>query len=201
MSNTIFPALAGLAMTVSRIPMAKTIVKETPSGREYRGRLMLYPRYEYQLAFDILGDRGGAWYDGFRTLLGFFNARYGSFDSFLFDDPDDDAVTNALFATGDAATKTFQLNRDLGGFTEPVYDIKGGAQIYVAGVLKTLGTDYTISNSGAVTFTAAPAALAALTWSGGYYWRVRFKDDTAQFDKFMYQLWQLKQLSLLTVKP
>ena len=86
---------------------------------------------------------------------------------------------------------------------EPIYDLDYQTQlpqIFVNGVLKTPGTDYTISSSGLVTFTAAPAAGAQLSWIGSYFFRVRFDLDAAEFNEFLYQLWDLKQLTFLTVK-
>jgi hypothetical protein len=64
-----------------------------------------------------------------------------------------------------------------------------------------LGTDYTISASGVITFTAAPAAAAVLTWTGSYYWRVRFKQDATEFSQFMQKLWEARTVELITVKP
>ncbi len=45
--------------------------------------------------------------------------------------------------------------------------------IKVAGVTKTVVTDYNIAN-GIVTFTSAPASMAALTWTGEFDVPVRF---------------------------
>lgn len=56
----------------------------------------------------------------------------------------------------------------LGDGFDPVYALSGSPSIYVAGVLKTVGTDYTLSTTGLVTFTVAPASGAALTWSGSF---------------------------------
>jgi hypothetical protein len=86
---------------------------------------------------------------------------------------------------------------------EPVFDVNfvpAIPQIFVDGVLKTQGTDYTISSAGLVTFTVAPAAGAALTWSGSYYWRVRFDLDQTEFNNFLNQLWEAKKVTLVSVK-
>ena len=124
MSNAVFPALPGLSADFKRAPMFKTQVKETVSGREFRGQLMLSPRYTYEASFEFLRDlRQG--YDELRTLLGFFNARGGAFDDWLFLDPDDSVAAAMPFGTGDGATTQFQLVRTLGGFTEPVFDFAG----------------------------------------------------------------------------
>jgi hypothetical protein len=60
-------------------------------------------------------------------------------------------------------------------------------------------SDYSISGT-TVTLSSALAATATLQWSGGYYYRVRFKEDVAEFNQFMSKLWELKSLELVSVK-
>jgi len=199
MGNAVFPTLPGLMFNQTRTPIWKTITRETVSGREFRTGFMASPRYRFKLQFEFL--RQDAVNSEFRTLLGFFNSQQGSMISFLYSDPDDNAVTAQAFGTGDASTTQFQLTRTLGGFAEPVYAVNGTPTIYVNGVAKTAGTDYTIGSTGIVTFTAAPAASAALTWTGSYYWRVRFLQDTTEFNKFMAGLFEAKSIEFESVKP
>ena len=52
--------------------------------------------------------------------MGFFLQLQGQFGTFLYTDPDDNAVTGQAFATGDGATTSFTMMRSLGGFLEPV---------------------------------------------------------------------------------
>lgn len=128
MSNAIYPSLPGLKPTVRRVPRFKTNIDESASGREFRAALMLYPTDRYVLGYEFLRDRNST--DELRTLMGFFRSRRGSFDSFLFDDEDDNAVTGQVFGTGNGATTQFQLVRSLGGFLEPVNDVNGTPSIY-----------------------------------------------------------------------
>lgn len=200
MSNAIFPTLAGLKFGVTRTPTWNTTRKTSVGGREFRAANMLYPTYRYKLAYEFLRDlRSGV--DELRTLVGFFNARQGSFDSFLFNDTDDNSVTAQNIGTGNGSTTQFQLTRTFGGFTDPVYDVNGTPLIYKAGALQTLTTHYTLSSTGLVTFVTAPTAGQAITWTGGYYWRVRFEQDATEFEEFMNQLWQARSVELRTVKP
>lgn len=56
-------------------------------------------------------------------------------------------------------------------------------------------TDYALGSTGIVTFgSPVPLASAVLTWTGTYYNRCRFLSDEAEFERFMYQLWQLKKV-------
>lgn len=200
MSNAIYPTLAGLKFGVVRTPIFSTSIKTASSGREFRAANQLYPSWRYRLQYEFLRDlRSGV--DELRTLAGFFLARQGRFDTFLFSDPDDNSVTGQQFGTGDGSTTAFQLLRSFGGFLEPVYDLNGSVQVYKAGVLQTLSTHYSVSSSGVVTFVAAPTAGQALTWSGSYYWRCRFEKDSSDFEKFLHQLWQTRSVEFRTVLP
>jgi hypothetical protein len=47
--------------------------------------------------------------------------------------------------------------------------------------------------------TTPPPSGQAITADFTYWFRVRFADDTAEFENFMYQLWQSKQIKLQSV--
>lgn len=199
MSSAVYPSLPGLAFGVQRTVLAPPVlVRTTPSRREFRARDATLPLYQYSLVYEFLRSNA-AWVE-LQTLVGFFNARGGSFDSFLFTDPDDNAVTAQLFGTGDGSTLTFQLVRAFGGFAEVVNDLNGAALIYVNGVLKTQPSQCVISASGLVTFATAPAAGLPITWTGTFYRRVRFLRDTLDFTKFMQDLWEARKVELLSLK-
>ena len=197
MSNAIYPALPGLTFGVQRSVLAPPVqVRTTPSRREFRARDATLPLYQYTLIYEFL--RSSAAWAELQTLVGFFNARGGSFDSFLFTDPDDASVTGQLFGTGDGTTLAWQLVRSYGGFAEAVNDLNGAPAIYKAGVLQSSGV--TVSATGLVTFSAAPTAGQALTWSGAFYRRVRFLADRLDATKFMQNLWEARKVELLSLK-
>jgi uncharacterized protein (TIGR02217 family) len=158
---------------------------------------MSYPLYTFKLSYEVLRDDVAN--NELKTLAGFFLARQGQYDSFLFTDPSDHAVTAQSFGTGDGTTTAFQLVRAYGGFSEPVQNVNGAPSIYVNGTLKTVTTHYTLSSTGLVTFTAGniPTSGQALTWTGSYYFRVRFTADMAEFSQFLQNLWELKQLEFV----
>lgn len=312
MSNVVFPALPGLTWDVMKAPRWNTRVQQSVGGKEIRAQYFSEPRWRWTLKYDVL--RQASAFQELQQLVGFFNARQGKFDSFLYTDPTDNAVTNQAFGTGDGAKTAFQLVRDYGasGFTgrENVYDLNGAATIVEGGATKTANRDYLISATGLVTFylappaaapsgagsgtggtlaagtyyakvsalnaagesigsaesvgvvlagttssivwtwgavtgatgyrltvgtspggentsitlgavttytqtaalaggaaplttptaTRAPAASTALTWTGAYYWRVRFDQDLAEFNNFLTLLWELRSLVLVSVK-
>lgn len=182
-----------------RTPEFSTTTIGSVSGREFRCANYAFPRVTYKLKYELLRDTAAA--TDFRTLAGFFNSRQGSFDTFLFNDADDNTATAQVFGIGDGTSKTFQLVRTLGGFVEPIYDMNSAPTIYVNGVAKALTTDYTINATGGVTFVAAPGAGLSITWTGTYYWRCRFVADSLDFEKFMNTFWQLGKVEFKVVKP
>ena len=198
MSNLVYPTLAGIAFGNTKNPTFLTKTQRSVSGVENRVSMRAYPLWEFELSYEFL--RTTTTLTELQTLLGFFMSRQGSFDSFLFSDPTDNTVTAQSIGTGTGSLTTFQLARTYGGFTEPVQNVNStvaAAKIYVNGTLQTLTTNYTLSATGLVTFVTAPANAAAITWTGSYYYRVRFMDDVAQFSQMMNNLWELKKISFV----
>lgn len=202
MSNAVFPSattLPGMAWPVVKRPLFNSKVQQSVSLREVRAAFAPYPQWRWTIPFSVLRMNGSN--VELQTLLNFFLARQGQFDSFLYDDSADDTATAQVFGTGDGGTVAFQLIRSLtvGGFAEPVYNTNSTPVIKDNGVTKTAGVDYNINGTGLVTFTVAPVAGHLLTWSGTYYWRARFDVDSADFSQFVSQFFELKALSFVSV--
>lgn len=198
MSSDVYPDLPGLDWPIRKAIVTNTQVRSTPSGREWRSSMMVVPRYRYTLTYEFLRDAAAL--AEYQALFGFVERRQGAYDSFLFTDPHDNAVTAQAFGTGDGSTVAWPLVRTLGGSTMRVFSLNGAPSIYKAGVLQTSG--YTVDlNTGLVTFGTAPAAGVALTWTGAYYQRVRFDGDSLEFDNFMTGFWRTGQVKLISVKP
>jgi uncharacterized protein (TIGR02217 family) len=195
MSNAVFPLLPGLSWDIAVSPQFTTKVHRAISGYETRAARMLYPLWKFALKYEVLRDNVA--FNELKTLVGFFNARQGQFDSFLYANPSDSAVTAAQFGVGTGAQTAYQLTRSYGGYVEPVHNLNGAPSIYVAGVLKTLTTDYTISATGLVTFVASPANGALITWTGSFYYRCRFLADTVDFNQFMKNLYNVNKLEFI----
>lgn len=135
-------------------------VKRTPPEagnsfiRDVWGAVRFNAKLEFMLAkadYYVLW----AWYELMRT------------SSFTFYDFEFQQVTAKSFGTGNGSTTTFAL---------PGKTLQSGASIYINGVLKTLTTDYTITEGNLtsptlegetrITFVAAPANGLALTFTG-----------------------------------
>ena len=196
MSNALLPTLKGMSFPVEKTPIWRTKTQSHVSGKETRLNLWSYPLWQWALRFEVL--RSDAANLELQALVGFFNARQGSFDSFLFNDPDDNSVVAQAFGVGDGTTRAFQLNRTFGGWNEPVTAVNVISQVTVNG---TPTTAYTLNAfTGVLTFTTAPAASAVLAWTGTYYWRVRFMDDQTTVSKFMTSLWENQGITFQSIK-
>ncbi len=123
-------------------------------------------------------------------FLGVFGACQGRGGLFLFNDATDNSVSltvggmldvtpgsaNPMSATGNGTSTNFQLARTLGGLSwDMIQNLNGSIVVEVNG---TTTVPASISSTGVVTFTSAPAGSAALTWSGNFYFLCRFAEDS-----------------------
>ena len=197
MSNAVFPVLPGLKMELSKTPTWFTRVKQSLSGREVRASYWSHPTIKYELSYEVLRTYTAT--SELEQIQGFFNARRGSFDSFLYSDPQDNAVIDQQFGLVQAGVMSYQLVRSQGGHTAKVGRVNGAPVIKANGVTVN-PANYTIDDDALLTFTALPAVNAALTWTGSYYARVRFSQDMMDFDRFTALLWGAKKIQFQTDK-
>ncbi|MDR3414218.1 MAG: DUF2460 domain-containing protein [Formivibrio sp.] len=197
MSNSVYPDLPGMKLDATVSPRFSTKIQSAISGRETRAAFMAYPLWDITLAYEFLRSNGA--FPELDTLAGFFMQMKGSWDSFLISIPNDNAVTDMQFGMGNGVQTVFQLTRTRGaggfGFTEPcqnpaaLTNIKGNGSVISSG-------GYSIGSTGLITFVTAPAVGTALTWSGSFYYRCRFVNDTADFSRFMQDLWSLGSIKM-----
>lgn len=195
MSNAVFPALPGLMWDVVKQPEFSTKVQTSASGKDSTAAYWTYPRWTFKLSYELL--RGGAETE-LNTLLGFFLARKGRFDTWLYTDPSDHTVIGQQIGIGDSSTVAFQLVRTISGFTEPMKAINGAPVVKIGGITQTTG--WSINSTGVITFTTPPASGAVITADFSYYFRCRFLKDAAEFNQFMADLWELKKCEFISVK-
>jgi uncharacterized protein (TIGR02217 family) len=196
MSNAVFPNLPTMAWPIKRSPRWSTRIQESVSGKETRVGFWSYPRWEYSLSFDVLRSLGA--FTELQQVAGFYNARNGAYDDWLFNDLYDNTCLLQGFGTGDGSTTVFQLARAYGGYVEPVRAVNTLTQVRVNG---SASVTHTLNfNTGVITFAAAPGAGTALDWSGTFYWRCRFAEDHIDFNMSMNGLSDLKSLKFRTLK-
>lgn len=200
MSDAIFPTFIGQSWPVTKSPAYKTLIQTSVSGKEKRIALQSYPRWTFGISFNYLSDDGTPNCD-VQKLSGFILSRQGSFDDFLFAaDPfffSDNVANDQSFGVGDGITTQFQLVRNYGGYIEPVTGIIEAPVIKKSGVATTA---FIFSTYGVITFATAPAAGEVLKWSGKFYYRVRFTEDSIDLENDMYRIWSSQSVGLITVK-
>lgn len=198
MTVATFPTFPGLTFPIRRTPIWRTVRQDSVGGQSPRFAQWSYPRWRYEVPLEVLRTHGS--YTEMQSLIGFVNGLAGAAGTFTYADPYDGTVTAQNFGTGDGSDTTFQLVRTLGSFTEPVYAPTGTPSIYVNAVLKTVTTDYTIGSTGIVTFTSAPAAAAALTWTGAFSWLCQLDEDETELQQDDSYRWSVGSLKFTTIK-
>ena len=200
MSNYVFPSFQGWSWKKTITPVWNTQTYESESGRETRIQKWKYPRYKISLTYNFLTDNTSKWQldkGDIERLQGFFNAVGGSFDDFLYFDDTENSVENQTFGLGNGQQTVFQLVRNHPYWAEPVNGIVEIPQIFIDGVLTT---EVSVDPYGVVTFDSPPPADSVLTWTGNYYFRVRFDNDEIELTRTWDGLWESIEISMKTVK-
>jgi|SRR5882672_7906393 len=200
MSTQVYPVLNGLGFPVTRSSVWSNNIQRNVSGKRVAIALWSYPLYQWELTYNYL--RAAIAFGEMQTLEGFFNKRQGRFDSWLFADPDDNAVTAQAIATGDGVKSTFQLQRTFGGATMPVLAPNVLTAAKINGVTQA-GVTMTVWGSatpGMITFSAPPGNGTAITADFSYYFPCEFTDDTMSFEKFLATLWSVKSVKFQSLK-
>lgn len=200
MSGQLYPNLIGLTPDAVRSYMWKTLVQEATSGKQSTIQLAAYPRVHFTLTYELLRDNVTP--SDLKSLAGLHNVLGGRFDTFLYTDPDFNTVASAspqAFFTGTgSALGPFQLvapfqNSGGPGAMELVQNLNGTPVLYDNGS-PISAANYTIGPTGLVTFGAGHALANTHigSWSGSFYYRCRFNEDTIEWTKFMNKWWQAK---------
>lgn len=192
MSTLVYPVLPGIGWSVIRRPTFDTTVRATKSLREVRFQNITETLMEFELTYEYLSQ------SDLTNLMGFYLRMRGGYDTFLFDDPEDDSVTNVQIGTGDGSTKVFTCQRSLGASTRVVDYLNAVSAVYVGGVLQSSGYSVTLPNQ--ITFTTAPASGAAVNATFTYYWKCRFIDDSMDFEEFMQYMHTVKSVKFRSTR-
>jgi hypothetical protein len=220
MSNAVFPyPQVHLTFTWLKTMKWSTIVQTASNEVELRIAQTQNPIWKYTLVYDFIKDyltpaSYFSPYTDLAALMGFYAARQGQFDSFLFRDPDDNSVGPALNpdsspnlgaqlqVVNDGVGHYYSpIQRNLGGlFYEDVTDLNGPIEVCANGALQALGTNYTIGGPGLsipgysfmgmyIAWASAPAN--PVTAQFNFYYRLRFDTDSQDFEKFLNKMWTI----------
>lgn len=196
MAEPVYPELPGLTYGNKKTPIFATAVATGASGREQRVQRWAYPRWRFELVYEFLRDSSA--YDELRPLIGFFLRAAGQGNSWLYRDPSDDTATGQLIGAGDGSTRSFQMVRTVGGWTEPVRAINVISSVKID---DTSTSAYTINKStGVLTFNSAPPNGSQLSSTFTFYFRCRFMSDETEFSQMMRDFWENGQVQFKSVK-
>lgn len=190
MSEAIFPSmLGGYAWDSKKKPVFHTLTHSPLTGRDVRVALYSQPVFEFSLVNNWLSKADK------ESLIGFFLARSGNFDSFLYAD-EDSVMTAHAFAMGNGVNTAFQLYAGFGSHTNLIVNnVAGNPSIYIDSVLKTAGTHYSISTTGVVTFVTPPASNALISWTGTAYYRCVFLEESLEYNQFARLLYDCSEIT------
>ncbi|HFB9922116.1 TPA: DUF2460 domain-containing protein [Neisseria gonorrhoeae] len=198
MGNAVFPEFPGLKWGRKKTAVWSTGTQKSASGREFRTAYYTYPQWRFSLSFEVLRTKASV--NELEKLAGFFNARKSSFESFLYEDPADNAVTDQPVGNTVQGVARYQLVRSMGGFIEPVSAVKERPAVKVGGTALAYGRDYTVTDKGVLVFNTPQPPGRPITWTGGFYFRVRFTSDTVDFENVLGSLWAAKKIEFTSVK-
>jgi hypothetical protein len=169
------PMPISMAAGLKKTPVFNTLKQKTAAGLTSGVSLMPYPTWQFEFSMDNIVGRELYPTSPVALFLGTYMATAGGAGLFLFTDPVDNSVTGAQFGIGDGTSTKFQLSRNIFGSVDIIQNLNGAVQVYVGG---TLTTPSSISATGVVTFSSAPANAAVLTWTGQFRFLCRFAEDT-----------------------
>jgi len=167
----------------------KTIVSESEAGKEQRYQKWQKPRRTFRIRLEA---RNNAAAD---QIWRFYTRHKGSFDSFLFQNPNENPVTAEIFGSGDGAASVFYMGRSVDIGTGDCIVTPGSASFTrsIGGTGDFLSfTAYTIvENFGQITTNAVLPSGDVLRSNYNFRYRVRFKEDQLSREIFVPNLYRM----------
>jgi hypothetical protein len=223
MSNSVFPNLPGLMWGFTRSRVFDTVLYPSAApGYETAISKGPDPTFLFKLQYEFLRNKPSL--DELSTLIAFFDLMKGAFDSFLLDlssltkNPADASITGQVLTVD--ANNYAPLVQNVTTTPETIYEVNAIAQVKANGVVvpPTIGGNHNVAPTSGhwsywdasptrtyggasypgvvIQFGSAPAAPVTIDFS--WYYRVRFEKDNADFDAFMFELYELQEISLVT---
>jgi hypothetical protein len=194
-----FPILPGQTFA-RKAPVSVSNIALHDSGREVRTPIYS-GLYEFEVAFDGLASDAaslpGLGGQSLQAILGLYLQCLGGCGTFLYTDPNDDAVVNQNIATGDGATTLFTLGRSIGSGFDTDFLVTALTNVDING---SPASGWTLIAPNLLSFASAPASGAAVGASFSFAFVCRFLEDGVDFDNFMQNLWATKSLKFRSVR-
>jgi hypothetical protein len=190
----IMPALPmSMAKGIKKSPHYNTVLQKVAAGKgNASASLMPLPVWAFEIDMDSIQGNEAQASSIVAGFLGTFIACNGQAGLFLFTDPQDNSIAYAnscmfdiqagsstpMALVGNGVSTQFQLGRNIGGVVgalDMVQNINGTITVKVNG---STTSAFSLSSTGVVTFTTAPANGASLQWIGSFRYLCRFDEDT-----------------------
>lgn len=160
-----FPDIRRFAWSSSKKQEWNTTIQKSASGRVRTMTNQLYPSWTISASYNAITDAEA------NTLLGFVAQVKGSFEPFLWLDPEDYKAEGIRLA--EVSAGKYQAVIQIGEHAEPAEYIDD-VTVYVDGV-EQAASAYTVSD-GMITLKT-PLSSGVLTADYTYYWKVIFDED------------------------
>jgi hypothetical protein len=208
----LYPDLPGLGYSQFWNPHFFNQSEVASAGANIDVALSSTPVHEFELTYDFLRANGAFMSNTpeFKIFFSFFLAMGGQVGRFLYPNIDDRSVTGQFVATTDGSTSVFgPLNRTFGyggnNSTEPVgyVDLTQPVNVYLNGVKQAASSFQilqTLPMNQQLKFFNTPSADQTVTIDMSYFYYCKFTEDTNTFEKFMYNLWSVKKVTLRSCK-
>lgn len=159
----VYPELIGLTYNTVAKPTFSNNIQTNTAGTETRTQYQAYPKWDFTLQYDYLPNEDPTASD-FHSLIGFFMARSGGFEDFLFKAPDDYHVEGLDLGVSDGTTTEYDLVRPIGPYREPIGQVKGDSVV----VSVTTAEPHNIPGTGPYTVVLDHHTVEAFTSVTGY---------------------------------
>jgi len=188
MSKKVFPLTSNYSFF--RTQEWRTIISEGDSGVEQRRQRWSRPRHRYAITLDPINR------EDVNKAFEFFKEMQGSYDSFYFEDFNDDAVTDSvgigtgttqryLYTLSSPPVKSKTVNVYTPGKEVDLKDPQGD------GILSgTGGTGSIIYDTGNLDITVNAPSGQTISCTYNFYRRVRFAADIMSAEMFAYHLYR-----------
>ena len=202
MAMPLFPQLKGLTFGTRMTPSFNTGVSRSTNGKETRTQYQAYPTWEFELSYEWLPNRSQGKRD-LESIVSFFLERSGSFEAFLYDGPETPLEEMTLLGEGDGVSTSFDLVKTTGSYVEPAGGLAdlSAIQLYVDDVIVAYSAFNLSEDNRSIVFDTAPLSGKSIRGVYKPLYLVRFNEDTADFEQFMSQLWNLQQITLKSILP
>jgi len=217
----IFPTLPPLAWSVHKKTVMASRVTVGATGRESQLACAVYPRWEFTLTYggnswlreqtqNIVPDPTVAGFTELEAISGLFLACKGAYGEFYYEDPDDNSRLNQPAGNWNLATHTttvFPLSFTWGSgpfspaFSMPVMGINTLDAVYIGGNLQS-SSIYTLDSTRTqLVLTGTPSNNGNIVVNFHFYFRCRFLDDHMDYNQFVQNLWEAREVRFESVKP